>query len=35
MLDRLGHTGQAWFDLFEDIRVLESAALDTMRQSSK
>jgi hypothetical protein len=33
-MDRLGHTGQAWFDLFDDIRILESAALGTMRDKS-
>jgi hypothetical protein len=34
LMDRLGHTGQAWFDLFDDIRILESAALGTMRDKS-
>lgn len=32
LLDRRGYQGDEWLRVFEDVRVLEVAALETMRQ---
>lgn len=31
LMDRLQLAGQQWFDMFDDIRTLEGAALETIR----